>query len=67
MLVKVKSKRRYVSHRIMGQDSQKRRRRQFLKHAAVQTIFNHRPQSSKPGTVSFKHAAKSECKKVSEG
>ena len=53
-----------ISHRIVGQDPQKRRRRRALKHGAVQTILSHRPQSSKPRTFSVECAAKSEREKA---
>ena len=36
-----------ASHRIVGEDPHKRRRRRVLKHRAVQTIFSHRPHTSK--------------------
>ena len=55
-----------VSHCIVGQDPQKRRRSRGLKHQAVQTIFSQRPQSSKPRKFSVECAAKSEWKKVSK-
>ena len=42
------------------------RRRRVMKHRAVQTIFSHRPLSSKPRTFSIERAAKSERNNVSK-